>query len=731
MKILQRLMCLLALSLFAIAPVNALVPIDQKFHSMAFLINNIEPEETTDGFKTYGEPTWVIAQRGDGTKTPLAVNNGNEIGREFNFFQGNVITFNDIEGALGRIIFQLTGDGAHNLAEITCSSGIIEYESGQVVWTGFARDVTFFVGTTARVTPVENNKYREAGLYISGLSCYYLGINEAIVYQQSRAEDAYYAFKRQINNYSYSVLHSYDSTLTAAESTIADIKTLISPCATASLPEKQTVLDQIVPIVNKLVNDLQQASESAAEAEAKAQWEDGRPQVRAPREGSNVYSLRDFDITYKFTCSSAKETITLKKGSEVVVTKARDAMFSRNQWGTLSFDDYIIEQGDYTLEVNYVFYKEGVRTDWTYTYDYHIIAKPAMSKPLLTPAEGELDELSEFTYKFMTLNGDGAYTIAARLTDEENNVVAQYEDLLYQRYGLATTITLDNTVTTSGTYTLTLSFTFQGLTDSFTYTYTIPEPVVVPPASEILSLSGAITDYRPVEMGAEPLVFDCIPGKIFFNVSNEQKEYMDYANQIDWEASEGNITYDEYNVYYTTTHFIRLSIQLLNGKLIIKSSESNAAGSKSNPVPLSLDEPFKLIGDYNWTHNYYTFKAPQNGTLVFSDIYYGMGLGVNKDFDETTTRTTRGETIEVQKDETYLLDVYGFEGRSRITVTFTPSITNDGDADGDGKVDVQDVKYLVHQFTVNPSSLKGCDLNNDGVVNILDLVLLIQKLVNK
>jgi hypothetical protein len=53
-----------------------------------------------------------------------------------------------------------------------------------------------------------------------------------------------------------------------------------------------------------------------------------------------------------------------------------------------------------------------------------------------------------------------------------------------------------------------------------------------------------------------------------------------------------------------------------------------------------------------------------------------------------------------------------------------PTIRRAGDLNGDGVVNILDVSLIIQNFKRRGSYDNGADINNDGTVNILDMVLL-------
>ena len=55
-----------------------------------------------------------------------------------------------------------------------------------------------------------------------------------------------------------------------------------------------------------------------------------------------------------------------------------------------------------------------------------------------------------------------------------------------------------------------------------------------------------------------------------------------------------------------------------------------------------------------------------------------------------------------------------------------PDVTVSGDINSDGNIDILDVVMLVnHILNEDTSELEGADINNDGDINILDVVTLV------
>lgn len=232
------------------------------------------------------------------------------------------------------------------------------------------------------------------------------------------------------------------------------------------------------------------------------------------------------------------------------------------------------------------------------------------------------------------------------------------------------------------------------------------------------------------------------------DADNDCGNSPDYHSTATGEVDAGDMVYVRVGAYSQNgegSGFLNIYTRLVNDDC-------------SNAIPIGLgDTAFSTIGattdgpahpeceesgDGGVTGRdiWHTFESPSSGTLTIStcdqvdydsDLVAYQGtcdnlilVGCNDDGNSCSGYSSHLE-IPVQQGQTYRLRVGGWNESQygSGTLSLSIEINSDGDVNGDGTVDVEDLLILIGSWGSDGSD--GTDLNGDGVVDVADLLILI------
>ena len=213
-------------------------------------------------------------------------------------------------------------------------------------------------------------------------------------------------------------------------------------------------------------------------------------------------------------------------------------------------------------------------------------------------------------------------------------------------------------------------------------------------------------------------------------------------------------TFTEYYQVSDTQDFINYcpssgpSVEIKDGEIAIaftSYNNQNAYVSVSTLDDLNFSDFLNLNSTSLSFQNYPNIVFDNNIHAVWVDfdnwdIYYGMRdsetntmLHIQKINDETDAFDSTESDPIIYKDGEYLYSFWSDQRHGHSEIYFSKATTNSlllGDLNNDGDINILDVVGLVNIILgISPENPSG-DLNQDGTYNVLDIVQLVSIILN-
>ena len=167
----------------------------------------------------------------------------------------------------------------------------------------------------------------------------------------------------------------------------------------------------------------------------------------------------------------------------------------------------------------------------------------------------------------------------------------------------------------------------------------------------------------------------------------------------------------------------------------IKFTATPNSGNEKTTVLLKVDDvPWRFTFGSGTTECSVTFAEMGVTATTTSKVYFGAegGTATNITFGDVygITSGSSSTTTTTAKPTTTTTTTAAATTTKATTTTTSPAPSKKGDVNGDGVVNALDLQMLVRLVTEGkPGDLSTCDINNDGKVDILDIRALLSKIL--